>query len=265
MSQFSPVMNVMIQTVRKATRSLLRDFNEVAQLQASRKAPGDFVTIADKRTEELIYYELLKARPDYGFLMEEQGEVGNPDAEYRWIIDPLDGTTNFLHSLPYFAVSIALEQRLPNGKREIIAAVTEAPILKETFWAEKNKGVWFENTDGSRYRLRIANRKEVDQALICVGSLRHDIDHARSLHSKAAAIRCLGSTTLALAYFAAGKMDVFIQNQVAPWDIAAGILFCQEAGGIVIDTKGGSNMMQEGSIIATNAFLLEYIKSSFLK
>ena len=248
-------MNLMRLCMRKAVKGLLRDFNEVGQLQVSQKGPGNFVTIADKRTEDTIYAELHKARPPYRFLMEERGEVPGESLEFRWIVDPLDGTTNFLHSLPYFCVTFALEQTHPNGQREVIAAITEAPVLKETYWAEKGRGAWFEDAQGNVQRLRVAQRKELKDALVCIGSLRHELDVLLPLRSQLAGIRCLGSTALALAYVAAGRLDVFLQQDVEIWDMAAGILLVKEAGGAVTDLSGAEDVLHHRSILAANAVL----------
>lgn len=255
MVTLSPTINIMRNCMRKAVKGLLRDFNEVEQLQVSQKGPGDFVSIADKRTEEIIYTELSKAKPGFAFLMEERGEVKGDNLEYRWIVDPLDGTTNFLHGLPYFCVTFALEKKNPNGESEIIAAVTEAPILGEIYWAEKGKGAWMEDRQGRTQRLRVANRKELKDTVACVGSLRRDTELLSPLLSHVAGVRCLGSTALALAYIASGKMDIFIQRNVATWDIAAGILFVKEAGGAVCDLEGQGNMLKQGSIVASNPIL----------
>lgn len=255
MATISPLMNLMRLCMRKAVKGLLRDFNEVSQLQVSQKGPGNFVTIADKRTEELIYAELHKARSSYGFLMEERGEVAGTDLAFRWIVDPLDGTTNFLHSLPYFCVTFALEQTHADGRKEIIAAITEAPILKETYWAEKGQGAWVEDATGAIQRLRVANRKELRDALLCVGSLRRELDMLLPIRSQMAGLRCLGSTALALAYIAAGRLDIFLQQNVELWDMAAGILLIKEAGGAVFDLTGKENMLTHRSILAGNSAL----------
>lgn len=252
---------MMIKAVRKASRNLIRDFNEVGQLQVSCKGTGGFASIADKRTEELLYNELHQIRPTYHFLMEERGEVlGETNCEYRFIIDPLDGTVNFLHGLPYFSISVALEHLLPNGKSEIIACVTEAPILKETFWAEKGKGAWFEDAMGNRRRLRVSGRKDFPEALLFAGSLKKDMKLMEPLQAQVAGIRSIGSTTLALAYLAAGQMDGFIQSHAQIWDMAAGILLIKEAGGVVRDIQHGDNMFETKSIIAANNLLIHKLQ-----
>jgi len=262
MATLSPLMNLMRRCMHKAVKGLLRDFNEVSQLQVSQKGPGNFVTIADKRTEELIYAELHKARSSYGFIMEEGGEIKGEDVAFRWIVDPLDGTTNFLHSLPYFCVTFALEKTHVDGRKEIIAAITEAPILKETYWAEKGHGAWVEDATGNVQRLRVANRKVLTDALLCVGSLRRELDMLLPIRSHVAGIRCLGSTALALAYVASGRLDIFLQQQVEVWDMAAGILLVKEAGGVVCDLAGSENMLTHGSILAGNSFLIQTLQKN---
>ncbi len=262
MVSYSPLMNLMIKTVTKASKGLVRDFYEVENLQVSQKGPGDFVSMADRRTEEFIKKELLAIRPDYSFLFEESGEIIGNNKEYRFIVDPLDGTNNFLHSLPYFCITIALEKFYPNQTSEIIAAVTYAPILQELYWAEKGQGVWFENNAGKAQRIRVAKRKELSTSLICVGSLKRDNDLASKFAAKTAAIRCIGSGALALAYVASGKMDAFISNKIYSWDIAAGTLFVNEAGGKVSEINGNDKVINDGSIIAANSLLNQLILQS---
>ena len=253
----SPSMTIMIAAVRKAARGVQRDFGELSNLQVSVKGPGDYVTAADKRCEKVLRMELEKARPGYGFLMEESGSVNGTDPDHRFIIDPIDGTTNFMHSLPLFGISVALER-----KGEIVAAVTYNPIMDELFTAEKGAGAFLDNK-----RLRVANRKDIHEALLGCGIPHRGRDgHAENraeialLQSKAIGIRRLGSATLDLAYIAAGRLDAFWERGLNPWDMAAGILLIREAGGFTSDCDGEANPMQTGNSIAANADLLPVLK-----
>lgn len=255
MPQYSPNINVMLKAVRRAARSMVRDFGEVENLQVSQKGPGNFVSAADIKAEEILFEELSKARPDYGFVLEESGKVKGKDGEYRWIADPLDGTLNFLHGYPHFCTSVALEKKLPNGKTEIIASVTEVPMQQETFWAEKGGGAWLESAGGGTTRLRVAGRSNLGDALVCAGSLKRDVKYAVSLAPKVAGIRCLGSTVLGMAYVAAGRYDCFYQTSPYLWDISAGLLLVQEAGGCVTDINGKGDVLKADSIVATNSSL----------
>ncbi|MGB9142886.1 MAG: inositol monophosphatase family protein [Aestuariivirga sp.] len=253
----SPSMTIMIAAVRKAARGVQRDYGELSNLQVSVKGPGDYVTAADKRCEKVLRAELEKARPGYGFLMEESGAVKGTDPDHRFIIDPIDGTTNFMHSLPLFAISIALER-----KSEIVAAVTYNPITDELFTAEKGAGAFLNN-----HRLRVANRKDIHEALVGCGiphrggdgQAEHRAELAL-LQAKAIGIRRLGSATLDLAYVAAGRMDAFWERNLHPWDLAAGILLIREAGGFTSDCDSEANPLQTGNIVAANADLLPLLK-----
>ncbi len=253
----SPSMTIMIAAVRKAARGVQRDFGELSNLQVSVKGPGDYVTAADKRCEKVLRAELEKARPGYGFLMEESGAVTGTDPDHRFIIDPIDGTTNFMHSLPLFAISVALER-----KGETVAAITYNPITDEMFTAEKGAGAFLNNK-----RLRVANRKDIHEALLGCGIPHRGRDgQAKNraeislLQAKAIGIRRLGSITLELAYLAAGRIDGFWERGMSPWDLAAGILLIREAGGFTSDCDGDANPLQTGNIVAANADLLPLIK-----
>jgi myo-inositol-1(or 4)-monophosphatase len=250
-------MTIMIAAIRKAARGVQRDFGELSNLQVSVKGPGDYVTAADKRCEKVLRTELEKARPGYGFLMEESGAVTGSDPDHRFIIDPIDGTTNFMHSLPLFAISVALER-----KGEIVAAVTYNPITDELFTAEKGAGAFLNNK-----RLRVANRTDIHEALLCCGIPHRGREgHADNraeialLQAKAIGIRRLGSITLELAYLAAGRIDGFWERGMKPWDLAAGMLLIREAGGFTSDCDIEANPLQTGNIVAANADLLPLIK-----
>ena len=247
----SALMNVMIAAARKAGRGLARDFGEIEQLQVSVKGPANFATSADLRSEETLFKELSKARPGYGFLMEERGAVEGPDKTHRWIIDPLDGTTNFMHGIPLFGIAIGLER---DG--EMVAAVFYNPIHDELFTAEKGQGAFINSR-----RLRVAARKTLSDCVIATGIPhrgRPD-SHARFLAEckifmgRVAGIRRSGSAALDLAWVAAGRFDGYVEHSLSPWDMAAGTLLVREAGGHVSDTEGGPNMFKTGGIVAGNA------------
>jgi myo-inositol-1(or 4)-monophosphatase len=243
----SPLMTVMTDAVMKAARSLKRDFGEVENLQVSLKGPGNFVTAADRKAEETLKAELMKARPNYCFLGEEGGRHEGTDKTHTWIVDPLDGTTNFLHAIPHFAINIALQR-----ENSTVAAVTYNPITNELFWAEKGKGCFVND-----HRLRVAARQRMDEAVLATGIpfLGHG-QHAKflkELHQvsqRVAGVRRFGSAALDLAYVAAGRFDAFWERDLKSWDLAAGMLLVSEAGGLVRDADGGETMLQSGSICA---------------
>jgi myo-inositol-1(or 4)-monophosphatase len=248
----SALINVMAGAALKAAKGLIRDFGEVEQLQVSVKGPGEFVTAADLKAEKILRAELSKARPGYGFLLEEAGPVRGSDTHHRWIIDPLDGTTNFLHGIPQWAISIALER---DG--EIVAGLVYEPIRDEAFWAEKGVGAYVNDR-----RLRVSARRQLGDAIIGTGiPFRERGDHPAYLKTLAAVmattsgVRRPGSAALDLAYVAAGRFDGFWEFGLQPWDIAAGILLVREAGGYVTDMAGGSEMLKSGDVIAANDHL----------
>jgi myo-inositol-1(or 4)-monophosphatase len=252
MAARSAIINVMAKAADKAARSLKRDFGEVTNLQVSSKAPGDFVSIADHKSERVIREELTKARPGFGLLMEEAGAVPGSDPDHTWIIDPLDGTTNFLHSLPHFAISIALQ-----AKGEIVAGLVFDPLRDETFWAEKGAGAYCNDR-----RIRVSGRKVLPESLLFTGI--PFIGHGdrerfgRQLNvamRETAGVRRMGSASLDLAYVAAGRCEGYWEEEISIWDIAAGILLVKDAGGYVTDLKGGQTMLQSGSVLATNGVL----------
>lgn len=236
----SALINVMTGAALKAGKGLLRDFGEVDRLQVSRKGTSDFVTVADTRTEKLLHKELKAARPDYGFLLEEGGELPGKDAAYRWIIDPIDGTHNFIHAVPYFCISIGLEHTNHRGQREMVAAVIYDPLHNDLFWAEKGTGAFLNDR-----KLAVSQRSTLEGSMFVSGKhfTAGTYDHATaSLTQKVAeagaAVRYFGATALDLAYLAAGRIDGCWHYTLKPWDIAAGILLVQEAGGIATDLDG---------------------------
>ncbi|QIK79742.1 inositol monophosphatase [Sphingomonas piscis] len=251
----SGLITVMTRAARKAAPRLRRDFGEVEQLQVSRKGPGDFVSIADKAAEQTIVEELRNARPDWGLLLEEGGEVeGNPDKP-RWIVDPLDGTTNFLHGIPHFSISIAVEERAPNGTRQISHGLVYQPLTDETFWAEKGRGAWLHDR-----RLRVSSRRDMSEAVIGTGIPflgRGDSEEWSKIYEavgpEVSGIRRFGSAALDLAWVAAGRFDGFWEKELAPWDAAAGLILVREAGGFVTDYKGADRAYEKGEYIAAAA------------
>lgn len=254
MPSHSGLMTVIERAARKAAPRLRRDFNEVQHLQVSRKGPADFVSMADQRAEQTLYEELSKARPDWGFLMEERGEVAGDPNKPRFIVDPLDGTSNFLHGIPHFAISIAVEEPMPNGKREITTALVYQPLTDESFWAEKGRGAW--HTD---QRLRVSARREMSEALISTGIpfMGHGdfVQWSRifgAVAPQVAGIRRFGAASLDLAWVAAGRYDGFWESGLAPWDVAAGYLLIKEAGGFVTDFRGGENPIERKEFLAAN-------------
>ena len=258
----SALMNVMVGAAAKAGRRLARDFGEVENLQVSVKGPGDFVTKADLEAEKTIYEELSHARPDFGFLMEERGEVEGKDANNRWIVDPLDGTTNFLHGIPIFAISMALER-----EGQIVAAVIYNPIMDELYTAERGKGAFFNDR-----RLRVANRRHMTDGLVSF-SIPHlgRPDHAnagrqlRNLMANSGGIRSIGCASLDLAWVAAGRFDAIVQQNIKPWDIAAGMLLVREAGGFISDIHGRDDMFGTGTILAANERLIGEVEKTVNK
>lgn len=253
----TPIMNVMMRASEKAARSLLRDYNEVENLQVSRKGPGDFVSAADRRSEEIIFEELKKLRPDYSFLMEESGTVKGKDAEFRWIIDPLDGTMNFLHGLPHWAISIALEH-----KGEIVAGLIHDPVKDEIFHAEKGTGAFMR-----RRRLRVSGRNGSEGSVIAVGAPAHSKSKKEKFLAEYSAImdtgfalRRFGAAALDLAYVAAGRCEGYWERDLKAWDVAAGILIVKESGGFVSDLDDiRNNPVDTGNILATNENLFDDI------
>jgi myo-inositol-1(or 4)-monophosphatase len=250
MSRPSPTVTVMMDAARAAGRRLIRDFGEVENLQVSRKGPADFVSAADKKAEEIIRKSLERTRPGYGFLLEEGGEVKGTDKTHRFIIDPLDGTLNFLHGIPHFAVSIALER---DGK--LRCGVVFDPMRNELFWAEEGQGAWMENR-----RLRVGARRKLNEAVVTTGIPQLGVsggelflDELARVRTEVAAVRRFGSAALDLAWVAAGRFDGFWERGLSPWDIAAGFVLMQEAGGVVTGLNKSDPF--KGSFVAANTSL----------
>jgi myo-inositol-1(or 4)-monophosphatase len=256
--RLSPTMTVMQNAVQRASKRLLRDFAEVEQLQVSVKGPGDFVSQADLRAEASLRDDLTKARPGYAFLMEESGASGSDNWAWRWVVDPLDGTSNFLHGIPHWAISIGLERRLDDGGSEVVAGVVYAPASDEMFWAEKGTGAFV-----NERRLRVSARRDMAEAMFATGipfaitSPGMRLAFARTLGQlmpQVAGIRRFGSAALDLAWVAAGRFDGFWELRLKPWDIAAGLLIVREAGGYVTSPDGG-DPREAGDTVAANPHL----------
>ena len=247
-------LNIMIKAARKAARGLVRDFREVENLQVSSKGPGDFVSRADREAERLIKEDLTTARPTYGWLGEETGETKGEDPTRRWIVDPLDGTTNFLHGLPHWAISIALEH-----KGEIIAGVIYDPAKDEMFTAEKGQGCFMNGA-----RMRVSARRKMDEALFATGvpfggrpTLPATLQDLARLMPLTAGVRRWGAASLDLAYVAAGRLDGYWERGLQPWDMAAGLLMVREAGGFTGPIREGASLFDKGGVIGANKDLFE--------
>ena len=245
----SALLNVMIAAARKAGRALRRDFGEVEKLQVSLKGPANFVSAADRRAEETLYAELSKARPGYGFLGEEGGAREGADKTHTWIVDPLDGTTNFLHGIPQFCISVGLER-----EGTMVAGVIYNPATEELFVAERGKGAFLNDQ-----RIRVAARKRLADAVIACGlphlgrpNIARGHAETAAVQEKVAGLRRFGAAALDLAWVAAGRLDGYWERDIKPWDMAAGLLMVREAGGFVSDLDGADEMMAKGDIVAGN-------------
>jgi len=250
MARKSALINVMEAAARKAARKLVRDFNEVENLQVSRKGPADFVSNADIAAEKTLHEELSRARPDFGFKLEEGGVIPAKDEKHYWIIDPLDGTTNFLHGLPHFAISIALMEG-PN----IVAGVILDPIKDELFWASKGDGAFVND-----HRLRVSGRSRMADCVLAtgipfLGKSGHEafLREANEFMGISAGLRRFGAASLDLAYVAAGRFDGYWERGLSEWDMAAGIIIVREAGGLISQIDGGEKMLEKGDILASNS------------
>ncbi|QFT77725.1 inositol monophosphatase family protein [Erythrobacter sp. THAF29] len=259
MAALSGLIRVMERAARKAGGRLRRDFGEVEHLQVSHKGPADFVSKADMRAERTLYDELLVARPGWGFVMEEAGVIEGDEGMPRWIVDPLDGTSNFLHGIPHFAISIAVQEPRLDGKGwgDVTAAVIYQPITDETYWAEKSRGAWLH--DG---RLRVSGRRRLPEALIATGiPFQGHGDFSEwsrifgAVGPEVAGIRRFGAASLDMAWVAAGRFDGFWESGLNDWDTAAGCLLVREAGGFVSDFRGRSNPIHSAQVLAANDVL----------
>ncbi len=256
--RLSPHVTVMANAAQKAAKRLLRDFAEVEQLQVSIKGPSDFVSQADIRAEQTLKEELTKARPGYAFLMEESGISGSGNWAWRWVVDPLDGTTNFLHGMPHWCISIGLERRLPDGTSELAAGLIYAPTVDEMYWAEKGAGAFM-----NERRLRVSARRDLHEAVFATGipfravsAIRRDA-FSRTLAGimpHVAGIRRFGAAALDLAWVAAGRFDGYWELGIQPWDMAAGLLLVREAGGYATST-GDEDPRDSGNVVAGNPHL----------
>lgn len=253
----------MSKAVIKAARGLKRDYGELDQLQVSKKGTANFVSAADVRAEKILYEELSHARPRFGFLMEESGEVAGQDPSYRWLVDPLDGTTNFIHAVPYFCIAVALEKTLPGGKKEIVAGIVYDPLREEMFWAEKSFGAYLNDR-----RVRVSARKDLEESLLSTGTPRaareeykRSLSMMNSVTTSSVGIRSCGAAALDLAYVAAGRYEGFWGLNLKSWDIAAGILMVREAGGLVSEIGGSDNMLETGNILASNGLIHKKVDS----
>lgn len=255
MAQITGIIRVMERAARKAGHRLRRDFGEVEHLQVSRKGPADFVSKADQRSERTLYDELLFARPDWGFVLEEGGIIEGVEGMPRWIIDPLDGTSNFLHGIPHFAISIGVQEVKPGGGwGDVYAALVYNPITDESFWAEKTRGAWLNDA-----RLRVSSRSHMSDALIATGipfKGHGDFEEWTKIFGaiapQVAGIRRFGAASLDLAWLAAGRFDGFWETGLKPWDTAAGCLIVREAGGFLTDFRGRSLPICDAQILAAN-------------
>ncbi len=249
----SPTMNIMHKACMKASRSLIRDFGEIEKLQVSSKGPGDFVTSADKRTEKIIIEELLKAHPDYGILSEEIGVLNSKNKNKRWIIDPIDGTTNFLNAIPHFAISIAYEE---NG--EVLSVIIFDPIKNEMFFAEKGNGSFLNNS-----RLRVSNKRKINESLLVTGGPKYTNNKKDKIFEEyiqiskkvEAPIRKFGSAALDVANVACGRFDGYWQRDLSYWDIAAGIVILKEAGGFIDVIQNDEKNSFKSNVIASNSLI----------
>ncbi len=253
MKSISANLNVIIKACEKASKSLIRDFGEIENLQVSIKGPSDFVSSADKKVEKTLIRELEKARPDYSFLSEEIGKIDKKNKNYKWIIDPIDGTLNFLHGIPHFAISVALEK-----EKEIVCGAIYDPIKDELFFAEKNQGAFLNNQ-----KIRVSKRKTIKDCMLLTGgpsskSNNKQIslqEYEKISNTITSPLRKMGSAALDMAYIAAGRADGFFQRNLNYWDVAAGLIIVREAGGIISDFSGTKEFVEKKNIIATNSYI----------
>jgi myo-inositol-1(or 4)-monophosphatase len=252
MPLLSPEINVLEKACLKASKIIIRDFGEIEKLQVSKKGPGDFVTKTDKKVEEILIEELEKARPGYNFLAEEGGTTKEKKSEFTWIIDPIDGTTNFMHGIPHFAISIGLEK-----SGELIAGIIFDPIKNEMFYAEKGRGAYLNNS-----RIRVSSRNIINDSVALTGGPAFAENNKQKFFEEYIAmsnqfhqVRKLGSAALDLAYVAAGRAEIFWHKNLKYWDIAAGIIIVKESGGTISDFKGKAFSLNNNQLLATNSRL----------
>ena len=253
----SPKINIITKACMKASRSLIRDYGEIEKLQVSEKTPGDFVSSADKRTEKILIEELLKAHPDYGIITEESGIINKNNINNRWIIDPIDGTMNFLNGIPQFAISVGYEE-----DQEVKCGVIFNPILNEMFFAEKGNGSYLNNS-----RIRVSSKKKLSNAIIVTGGPKHSSKNKDKIFSEyikisknVSNIRRFGSAALDMAYVACGRFDGYWQREINYWDIAAGIVILKEAGGFINFFEDDKSLPLKKNILASNSYIHEEIK-----
>ena len=259
----SPQINLITRACTKASRSLIRDFGEIEKLQVSAKGPGDFVSSADKRTEKIIIEELQKSHPEYGIITEETGIINRKNTKYRWIVDPIDGTLNFLNGIPQFAISIGYEEN-----NEIKCGVIFDPIKNEMFCAEKGNGAYLNNS-----RIRVSNKKKLVDSLIVTGGPKHSSQNKDKIFSEYvkvskkifSPIRKYGSASLDMAYVACGRFDGYWQRELNYWDIAAGTIILKEAGGFIDFFEEDKNNPLKKNILASNANINEEFKQVIIK
>ena len=259
----SPRMTVIYNACMKASKSLIRDFGEIEKLQVSTKGPGDFVTAADKRTEKIIIEELLKAHPDYGILSEEIGVINKENKDHRWIIDPIDGTLNFLNGIPHFAISVGYEE-----KGEIVCGLIFDPIKNEIFFAEKGSGSFFNNS-----RIRVSKKNKLKNSILVTGgpkfnsTKKNDIfqEYVKISNLIDAPVRKFGSAALGMSYVAAGRFDGYWEWELNYWDIAAGIIILKEAGGFIEFLDSGSINSTKKNVLATNSGIQDELRSALIK
>tara|TARA_B100000963_G_scaffold360426_1_gene391265 strand:- start:922 stop:1725 length:804 start_codon:yes stop_codon:yes gene_type:complete len=259
----SPQINIILKACNKASRSLIRDFGEIEKLQVSSKGPGDFVSSADKRTEKTIINELQKAHPDYGIITEESGIINKSNTKNRYVIDPIDGTNNFLNGIPHFAISIGYEEN-----NEIKCGVIFDPIKNEMFCAEKGQGAFLNNS-----RIRVSKKKKLENALLVTGGPKHDSKIKKQIFSEFinisdvsfSSVRKFGSAALDIAYVACGRFDGYWQREINYWDIAAGVIILKEAGGYVDFFDKDEMAPLKRNILASNSNIHEELSKLVIK
>jgi len=258
----SPQMNLIFKACMKASKSLIRDFGEIENLQVSSKGPGDFVSSADKRTEKILIDELLRAHPDYGILTEESGVLNKSNTQKRWIIDPIDGTSNFLNGIPQFAISIGYEE-----DNEIKCGIIFNPITNEMFFAEKGNGAYLNNS-----RIRVSNKKRISDSLVVTGGPKQSskikdkiFSEYLNVSKKVSNVRKFGSAALDMAYVACGRFDGYWQREINYWDVAAGIIIVKEAGGFINLFEENNNFPLKKNILASNTYIHEELIQLILK